>query len=422
MLSTNYIQKGLLFKKPTSSLNQQHFIENLVNKLKHSLSLTLFHFYPLSGRLVTKKTQDPPSYTIFVDCKNSDGAKFIHSTLDITIKDILSPVDVPPIVQSFFDHHRAVNHDGHTMSLLSVQVTELVDGVFIGCSLNHSIGDGTAYWNFFNTFSEIFQNGANLLPISHQPIHNKWFPEGYGPIINLPFKHHDDFIFRYEAPILRERIFHFSAESIAKLKAKANKESNTNKISSFQSLSALVWRSITRARQLQHDQRTICKLAINNRTRMEPSLPKEYFGSLAYTVRTETTVRELLENDLGWAAWKIHLAIAKYDDKFVRQLVNEWLQSPIVPRMDMYFEDNIVFMGSSPRFNMYENEFGMGKALAVRSGYANKSDGKITSYPGQEGGGSIDLEVCLSPDEMKALETDEEFINSTSMFNHLFYL
>ncbi|CAJ2640965.1 unnamed protein product [Trifolium pratense] len=236
----------------------------------------------------------------------------------------------------------------------------------------------------------------------------------------LPYKHHDEFILRYEAPILRERIFHFSAESIAKLKAKANKESNTDKISSFQSLSALVWRSITRARQLQHDQRTICKLAINNRTRMKPSLAKEYFGSLAFAVRTETTVKELLENDLGWAAWKIHLAVANYDDKVVRQLVNEWLQSPIVPRMDM-FEANIVLMGSSPRFVMYENEFGMGKALAVRSGYANKADGKITSYPGQ-GGGSIDLEVCLSPDKMKALETDEEFMSSTSVFNHLFYL
>jgi hypothetical protein len=182
ILSLHYIQKGLLFKKPTSYLKQQHFIENLVNKLKHSPSLTLFHFYPLLGRLVTKKTQDPPSYTIFVDCKNSDGTKFIHSTLDITINDILSPVYVPNIVHSFFDHHKALNHDCCTMSLLSVQVTELVDGVFIGCSLNHSIGDGTAYWNFFNTFSEIFQNGANLLPISHQPIHNKWFPEGYGQL------------------------------------------------------------------------------------------------------------------------------------------------------------------------------------------------------------------------------------------------
>ncbi|KAK2445622.1 putative acetyltransferase [Trifolium repens] len=426
MLSLHYIQKGLLFKKPTSSsssssLNQQHFIENLVNKLKHSLSLTLFHFYPLSGRLVIKKIEDPPSYSVYVDCKNSLGAKFIHATLDITINDILSPVYVPNIVHSFFDHHKALNHDGCTMSLLSIQVTELLDGVFIGCSMNHCLGDGTGYWNFFNTLSEIFQND-NLVsgPISHQPIHTRWFPEGYGPIINLPFKHEDEFIHRYdETTILRERIFHFSAESIAKLKAKANKEieSNTNKISSFQSLSALVWRSITRARQLEHNKRTTCKLAVNNRTRLKPSLPNEYFGNSIYAVNTETTVGELLENDLGWAAWKIHQTIANYDDKVVRRSLNDWLQSPIVFRMDFMVDPYTVLMGSSPRFNMYGNEFGMGKALAVRSGYANKFDGKITSYPGLEGGGSIDLEVCLSLDKMMALETDKEFTSSTSVFN-----
>ncbi|XP_058781181.1 uncharacterized acetyltransferase At3g50280-like [Vicia villosa] len=422
MLSANYIQKGLLFKKPTSSPNQQHFIDNLVDKLKHSLSLTLFHFYPLSGRLVTHKTQHPPSYTVFIDCKNSPGAKFTHATLDITVNDILSPIDVPPIVHSFFDHHKAVNHDGHTMSLLSIQVTELLDGVFIGCSMNHSLGDGTAYWNFFNTLSKTFQNSTNTIPlsVSHQPIHNRWFPEGYGPIINLPFKHHDEFIHMYEAPIMRERFFHFSAESIAKLKAKANKESNTTKISSFQSLSALVWRSITRARQLQHDHITTCKLAINNRMRMEPPLPKEYFGNSIHTLSTETTVRELLENDIGWAAWKIHLAVVNHEDKVVRGLVEKWLKSPYVYRLDTFFDPNTVMMGSSPRFNMYGNEFGMGKALAVRSGYANKFDGKITSYPGQEGGGSIDLEVCLSPDTMMVLESDEEFMNSVSVFNPLF--
>ncbi|KAK2445615.1 putative acetyltransferase [Trifolium repens] len=415
MLSSHYNQKGLLFKKPTSSLNQQHFIENLVHKLKHSLSLTLFHFYPLSGRLVIKKIEDPPSYSVYVDCKNSLGAKFIHATLDITINDILSPVYVPNIVHSFFDHHKALNHDGCTMSLLSIQVTELLDGVFIGCSMNHCLGDGTGYWNFFNTLSEIFQND-NLVsgPISHQPIHTRWFPEGYGPIINLPFKHEDEFIYRYdETTILRERIFHFSAESIATLKAKANKLSNTNKISSFQSLSALVWRSITRARQQEHDQRTTIKLAVNNRTRLKPSLPNEYFGNSLSATSTETTAGELLENDLGWAAWKIHMAITNHDDKVVRNWVEEWLHSPFVYKKDLFFDPYTVMMGGSPRFNMYGNEFGMGKVLGVRTGYANKFDGKITSFPSQEGGGSIDLEVCLSPNKMMALETDEEFMSST---------
>ncbi|KAK8465366.1 hypothetical protein PHAVU_009G066650 [Phaseolus vulgaris] len=218
-------------------------MENLLEKLKHSLSLTLFHFYPLSGRLVTHKTQQPPSYTVSVDCNNSDGARFIYAALDVTISDLLSPVDIPSVFHSFFDHHKALNHDGHTMPLLSIQVTELVDGVFIGCSMNHSVGDGTSFWNFFNTWSQIFQaqsqaeNHEYDVPISHQPLHNSWFPNNCSPPISLPFKHHDEFINRFEAPLLSERTFHFSAESIAKLKAKANSEFNTTRISSFQSSS-----------------------------------------------------------------------------------------------------------------------------------------------------------------------------------------
>ncbi|XP_027356263.1 uncharacterized acetyltransferase At3g50280-like [Abrus precatorius] len=419
MLSAHCIQKGLLFQKPAPLVNQQDFINNLLDKLKHSLSLTLFHFYPLCGRFVTHKTQDPPTYSIFVDCINSDGAKFIYATLDLTISDIISPVDVPPIVQSFFDQHKALNHDGHTMPLLSIQVTELLDGVFIGCSMNHSIGDGTSYWNFFNTWSEIFRGQAkgheHDTPISLQPILKRWFPEGYGPMLNLPFKHHDEFISRFEAPQLRERIFHFSTDSIAKLKAKANSESDTTKISSFQSLSALVWRSITRARRLPHNQRTSCKLSINNRTRLEPPLPQEYFGNSIHTLNAGTTVGELLENDLGWAAWKLHVTIANHNDRAVLQLLKEWLKSPSIYQLGQFFDPFCVMMGSSPRFNMYGNEFGMGKAIAVRSGYANKVDGKVTSYPGREGGGSVDLEVCLSPETMSALESDQEFMNSVSV-------
>ncbi|KAK4277457.1 hypothetical protein QN277_015455 [Acacia crassicarpa] len=417
MLSCHYIQKGLLFLKP-SPHNHPLFIDSLLNRLKRSLSLTLLHFYPLTGRLATTPL---PSYSVFVDCHNSDGARFIYATLDMTVSHILSPVDVPPVTQSFFDHDRAVNHDGHNLPLLSIQVTELIDGVFIGCSMNHCLGDGTSYWRFFNAWSEIFRaleadnSDGDLIPISRPPIHNRWFPEGCGPPISLPFKHHDEFISRLEAPVLRERIFHFTAESIAKLKAKANRESNTTKLSSLQSLSALVWRCITRARSHPCDQRTCCRLAANNRSRMEPSLPEEYFGNLIYLVAAETTSGELLEHELGWAAWKIHMAVANHDVKAVREFVKKWLESPMVIQPDRFFDPSSVVIGSSPRFDMYGNDFGMGKALAVRSGYANKFDGKVTSYPGREGGGSIDLEMCLPPAVMAALESDDEFMNSISL-------
>ncbi|XP_027356215.1 protein ENHANCED PSEUDOMONAS SUSCEPTIBILTY 1-like [Abrus precatorius] len=422
-LSISYIQHGLLFKKPTNVADNQDSIQNLLDKLKHSLSQTLFHFYPLVGRLVTQKTQDPPSYVVFVDCSNSDGAKFIYATVDLTISDILSSVYVPPIVQSLFDHHKAINHDGHAMPLLSIQVTELVDGVFIGCSMNHAVADGTSFWNFFNTWSEIFQAQAQGhecdFPISHQPVIKRWFPEGCDPLINLPFKHHDEFIRREEPLLVRERIFHISAESIAKLKAKANSESNTTQISSFQSLSALVWRSITRARGLPHEKRTSCKFAINNRTRMEPPLSPEYFGNAIDGVGAETTAGELLENNLGWAAWKLHLAVANYNNTVAQQKVEQWLQRPMIYQLGWSFYSSSVTMGNSPRFNVYGIEFGTGKAVAVRNGHAIKFDGYVSSYPGREGGGSVDLEVCLFPENMTALESDEEWMNAVSVSNPL---
>lgn len=150
MLSMHYIQKGLLFKKPSKLNHDQEFS---IHKLKESLSLTLVHFYPLAGQFVTQVDDDHS--LIFIDCNKGPGARFIHSTLDMTISDILSPTYVPVVVHSFFDHDRAVSHDAHSMSLLTVKVTELIDGVFIGCSINHAVVDGTSFWHFWNVWSEI---------------------------------------------------------------------------------------------------------------------------------------------------------------------------------------------------------------------------------------------------------------------------
>ncbi|RZC05712.1 hypothetical protein D0Y65_013693 [Glycine soja] len=64
MLSTNYIQKGLLFKKPATLVDQQDFMENLLEKLKRSLSLTLSHFYPLA--LVAESPTKPKTLPLIL--------------------------------------------------------------------------------------------------------------------------------------------------------------------------------------------------------------------------------------------------------------------------------------------------------------------------------------------------------------------
>ncbi|CAN8287616.1 unnamed protein product [Cochlearia groenlandica] len=413
MLSVQYIQKGLLFHKPIYS------IETLLQKLRDSLAITLTHFYPLAGRLSIVKSEDPKSYSVFVDCNNSPGAGFIYATSDLSVEDILGAKYVPLVVHSFFDHHKAVNHDGHIMSLLSVKVTELVDGIFIGLSMNHTMGDGSSFWKFFNSWSEIFKaqdlNKNDYLCLKKPPVLNRYIPEGYGPLFTLPYSNPEEFIRPFESPVLKERIFSFSSETIQCIKSKANKENRTTSISSFQSLTAVIWRCITRARRLPLDQETSCRLACDNRARMYPPLDPEYFGNSISALRTASKVGELLENGFEWAALKLHEAVAEHTSEKVTQMIDQWLKSPFIYHIDRLFEPMSVMMGSSPRFNKYGCEFGMGKAITLRSGYAHKFDGKVSAYPGREGGGSIDLEVCLVPEFMEALKSDDEFMSLVSL-------
>ncbi|XP_042518317.1 uncharacterized acetyltransferase At3g50280-like [Macadamia integrifolia] len=417
LLNAHYIQKGLLFSKPSPTKDPSFTI---IDHLKDSLSRTLVHFLPLAGHLVTHKQDDPPSYSISLDC-NNPGVDFVHAVADVTMADILSSVDVPPIVKSFFLLDRAINHDGHNLPLLAVQVTEFLDGIFIACSFDHIVGDGTSYWHFFNTWAEIcrmmVKGNHDYDHISRPPILRRWFLDGQRPIINLPFSHHDEFIDRYSPPeVLRERFFHFSSQSIARLKAKANAECNTTTISSFQALSSFVWRSVTRARchLLSQLQTTTCRLAINNRSRLNPPLSTDYFGNCVETASATASVGELLSHGIGWGAWLLHEAVNDHTDSKVRGKLEVWTKSPIIYQYCNFIDPCTVLMGSSPRFNMYGCDFGWGKAEAVRSGSANKFDGKVSSYPGRQGRGSVDLEVSLPPESMNALESDPEFLVAVS--------
>ncbi|KAL2901283.1 hypothetical protein RDABS01_026365 [Bienertia sinuspersici] len=166
------------------------------------------------------------------------------------------------------------------------------------------------------------------------PVHHRWFPEGSYPPIPLPFTPHDQFVSRYEAPFLKERIFHISSKSMARLNAMSNQETkiNTNKaetniVSSFQALSALCWRSIIRALAQPNDQLTNCRLAANNRHRLHPPLPENYFGNCINAITTTATVGELHQHSLGWAATMIHESVANHTNKVFQDFLKRWLKS-----------------------------------------------------------------------------------------------
>ncbi|KAK9690969.1 hypothetical protein RND81_09G167300 [Saponaria officinalis] len=352
----NPIQKGVLYTlpQPTSPT-----LLNVLDKLKSSLWIALTHFYPLSGRFDIETFDDGHVFAVSIDCNKGPGARLAHvKAKDITVSNIVSPVHIPVIVSKFFDLGESyMNYDCHTRPLLSIQVTELVDGFLSGfrCAIR-------------------------------------------------------------ETKPLRDRVFYVSSKSLAMIKAKANQGDSIipNNVSSFQSLISLIWRSITKARNLSADEETSCNLTINSRFRVDPPKSYHYFGSYVAQVKVTCTVGELLGHDLGRAAKRLNEGIKAQDDKSISGALNMF--GDLVNNPDFFGSEtnvlglNNVITGGSTRFNMYGLEFGLGKPIAGRMGPGNRKDGKINLSQGREGGGSVDLEITLTEDVMTNFEADHDFM------------
>ncbi|KAM3264253.1 putative acetyltransferase like [Capsicum annuum] len=424
------IQKGLFFHKPTPQQQQQIFKSSksgcFIDHLKTSLAKTLQFFPPLVGRLATTVNVDKQSTSFFIDCNNA-GAQFVHAVApSTTMACILESTYVPCVVPSFFPLNGIRNSEGISTPLLGVQVTELADGYFIGCTLNHMAGDGGCFWHFFNSWSEISRGFGK---ITRLPDLQRWFPTEKKSTstvvpVEVPLMLDDKMLLddelKIKRPVLKERVFHFSSESIATLKAKANSElrianTNTNtNISSLQAFLAHLWLSVTRARCLDEKEEVAISLIIGTRSRIEPPLSETYFGNAAYLMPVKANAGELLEKGIGWAALAMNKMVASQDYVQVLNNYKEWLENPLIYNKSTVFVGYRLGISSSPRFNVYGTDFGWGKPVAVRSGMANKGDGKVTIFSGVEEG-SFDIELCLLPETLEALGKDEEFMEVVSV-------
>ncbi|CAN6223417.1 unnamed protein product [Urochloa humidicola] len=410
-LSADYIQKGLLYPSPPFPTPR------LVDHLEAALAKVLHAYYPVAGRFATTSEAGGAGCSVSIDC-DGQGVDILHAVAEgVAVADAIPPnADVPRLVQSLFPLDGAVNHDGHHLPLFTVQVTELADGVFIGFAYNHALSDGTALWDFLNAWAGICRSGGKGGFEFPAPVLERCSADSdsKSAVVVLPFPDLSGLIERIPPPPLRERMLHFSPESLAALKDRAREEllaagdeAGAAAVTRFQALSSLVWRCVTRARRVPAEQPVMCRAAINNRPRLRPQLPREYFGNTIYAIATEPVrAGELLERGHGWAAAAVGRAVANHTDADIRARVAAWTAKPVVYTL-RYFDPSGVMMGSSPRLDMYGCDFGWGKPIAARSGKANKSDGKASLYPGRDGG--IDAELGLTPENMARLEQDQEF-------------
>lgn len=288
------------------------------------------------------------------------------------------------------------------------QLTKLKDGIAIGCAFNHAILDGTATWHFMSSWAEIC-NGSST--ISTRPFLERTKVRDTRVKLDLSLPPSNGTNGTASAgPQLRERVFKFSESAIDKIKStvNANPPSDGSKpFSTFQSLSVHIWRHVTKARNLKPEDYTVFTVFADCRKRVDPPMPESYFGNLIQAIFTATAAGLLSANPPEFGAAVIQKAIESHDAKAIDERNKEWESAPKI----FEFKDagvNCVAMGSSPRFKVYEVDFGWGKPEGVRSGSNNRFDGMVYLYQGKSGGRSIDVEISLEAGAMEKLEQDKQ--------------
>ncbi|XP_026450993.1 protein ENHANCED PSEUDOMONAS SUSCEPTIBILTY 1-like [Papaver somniferum] len=341
-LNDTYMQRGFLFA-------QQHDEENSVNdKISHL------------------KTSLSPSLKV----------QNLSTPLQTYPWRTLSPRHVPQaIIDRLFLLTGVRNFQGQSHPLLSIQVTELTNGIFIGCSANHCVCDGTSFWQFINSWSEITSCSTYSCP---PPVFERWFINKTDCPLRLHLSSNE------VRPLdgLVERCFHFTKPNIAALKARVTLEiisetkQNMLVISSLQAILALVWTTVIRSRSCLNDnwdeiRELKIKILMNSRTKLIPPSPETYFGN-----SIATGIVTLKEGDLvkwpgfGFLASMLNEAVKSNNYEKSRSFTESWIEKSLISSPGGYTRiiGNRFLARSSRWFNMYGNNFGWGQPIAIRTG------------------------------------------------------
>lgn len=132
-------------------------------------------------------------------------------------------------------------------------------------------------------------------------------------------------------PQLREKVFKFPESTIDKIKAKVNQSDGVDPakpFSTFQSLSAHIWRHVTMARELKPEEYTVYTVFADCRKRVDPEMPEQYFGNLIQAIFTVTAAGLLVGSPPAFGAATVQKAVEGHNAKAILARNEEWEAAP----------------------------------------------------------------------------------------------
>lgn len=302
-----------------SHCSTTHFTSTIVPQLKKSLSLTLKHYFPVSGNLIYPQNSDNDTMpvlryragdsvplTVFESYRVSD---FHHLSGNQSREADEFYAYVPEMPPKNIEAESRI-----VMPLLSIQVTLFPEtGICIGITCNHIVGDARSTTDFMNAWSSITRFGGDeqFLAGDSKPIFDRSLVKDLNGLAIKRWNHmkkktDDSTVSRLPVPSNRARAtFVLTRDDIEKLRVFAiGKRPDLVHLSSFTVASSLAWTCLVKSEaatcleKIDDAEPEYFAFLADARSRYNPPLPPTYFGNcLASGFIVESTHGDLKGNE-----------------------------------------------------------------------------------------------------------------------------
>ncbi|WJX53878.1 histone H3.1 [Trifolium repens] len=376
--------------------------EDVTKVIKDSLSKILVHYYPMAGRLTISSEGK-----LIIDC-TEEGVVFVEAEANCMMEDLgdmTKPKNIEILRKLVYDIPNAKNL--LEIPPLLIQVTKFKCGGFVlGVNVNHCMNDGISAMQFVNSWSDIARGlDLKILPFLDRTILKPRNP----PQIDFP--HHEfaeiedlsntnKLIHEEEEMVYKS--FYFNQNKLELLKKKATENGIVNKCSTFEVLSAFVWRARTKTLNVHPNQEMKLLFAVDGRSKFAPQIPKGYFGNAIILSNVMCKAGELLKNPLSFSVEVIKNSIEMVTDSYMRSAIDYFEVKRSKPSLT-----STLLITTWTRLSFHEADFGWGKPRSFCPVTLPQKE-VILFLPYGENTRSINVFVGLPASTMKIFEKNME--------------
>lgn len=226
--------------------------------------------------------------------------------------------------------------------------------------MNHCMFDGLGAMEFVNSWGET----ARGLPLKVPPFLDRSILKARNPP-KKEYPHHEFAEIEdisntsklYEEEMLY-RSFCFDPEKLEYLKKKGMEDGVLEKCTTFESLSAFVWRARTQALRMKPDQKTKLLFAVDGRSRFEPPIPKGYCGNAIVLTNSVCSAGEVMENPLSFSVGLVQKAVKMVTDNYMRSAIDYFEITRARPSLAA-----TLLITTWSRLSFHTTDFGWGEPL-----------------------------------------------------------